>query len=372
MCSLECTVINSSIKRRKSYDFVAYDEIHEYLRGEEFSKTFSMLESPAKLGLSGTILEDDREYLESLGMPVFSSMSREEGLARGFLTPTYIYNLRIPLTIPEIARMREYNKAIAIESGKLPKFYTECLDPNSDTVQQHSRMTGMKPGEIVGIAMKLQRMVQKRNDFLDKNPKKIEAFKGFVERFLQDPDAKILTFSKNTEMANMLTELYPSISKSYHSNIPGELWEGESLAGKIWKKEEKKGRKSSFRTVYLDLEGNEIDEGRLKKLRKVSQKACRERIMSEFRDGTIRILNSAEALKVGIDVPDVRFVYEVSGSSNRRDFQQKVGRIREIGIYVRAFMDGSHQGFKTKDQETIEKAQEGLSGIEYILDINQI
>lgn len=109
---VEVECINTARKfKDQSYHLVIIDEIHNYIKGEVNSRFFKNNDFARILGLSATIEDSLKEYLNPIA-PICYSLSLYEAVELGLVTDFTIYNLPIELTAKERKEYNELSKLI--------------------------------------------------------------------------------------------------------------------------------------------------------------------------------------------------------------------------------------------------------------------
>lgn len=372
--------VQSIFRRTGFYNFIIWDELHKYVNGEQFSKVFTNFKAVGQLGLSGSVSPEIYQKLKIMGMQRVIHMSRKEAIDLKFLTPTYVYNIGIKPSYIEEMRLAKLTNTIEKESLKLAQIPCfEILNPSLTNFQKSHiiRKTRMGWNETFGIAMKVQRAIIQRNDIVDNHPQKIEIFKEFATKF---NNKQILTFSKFTNFANLLTSCFPEESKSYHSNISGIVVDnlgnvlGQSIKEKTTKTVNRK-KTTSTKTKY-EVDGNKYEWSELKKaypnihFKRVSPKVVKQQVLDDFIAKRIRIINSAVELQEGLDIPSIDACYEASRTNSTLTLIQEAGRLRKAGgIFLRAYLDTEYSSDKRKIYQTQEEGD--IDGID-IQSVSQI
>ena len=374
---IEVRTIHSLLQKKGTYNFIVWDEIHKYINGEEFSKSFNNFKAKAQLGLSGSVNNQIESRLNELAFRKVVEMSREEALTRKFLTPTYIYNLAIKPSLFDEAKLYKLTTEIKRDSHKLngyAAFYLLNPKISENDKKYISSIIGLPWKIIFGMALKIQRLSNERTRIVELHPKKKDAFKQCVEKF---PDRQVLTFSKKTAFADQLTELYPNISKSYHSLTPGHVLNanGEVVGESV---KITNGKRKSTKTIQTKYKVNNkfYSWEELKtafpqnKFKRVSNKVVKENILKGFARKDFRILNSALSLQEGIDIKSIDLCFESSRSADSLTLIPEVGRLRSHGgIFIRAYLDSEYSSDLFKLQKTQEES--GIKPID-ITSIDQI
>lgn len=170
--------------------------------------------------------------------------------------------------------------------------------------------------------------MQKRKKFLYNSEEKLDVAVELVNKFPE----KTITFSQSTDFADKLTERLNGISVAYHSSLETQLINGK----------------------------------------KFGAKRLRDRALDQFaNDDNIRIINTAKALDVGKNIPDLEQGILCSGTSSALQKLQRIGRnIRKHGdkisriimIYIK----------DTQDEVWNRSSSKGLKHIKQVRSINEI
>jgi superfamily II DNA or RNA helicase len=321
--NIEVWVINSVVKRwsetRQKFDcqLLILDEIHVYT-AETFSKVFDCVSYEFVLGLTATLRDDDeknaviRQYC-----PVVDTVTLSECLVHGWVSPFTVYNLGIKLSESE---EKEY-KALNAEFSKWFAIFGQDFDlamgclKHSHIRENYARTTNWTAQALRVYALNWNKCMQRRKEFLYNLESKVEVAKEIVEQF---PDKLIITFSQTIEMADKLTEILGDIAVSYHSQVTGGISAGKLLG------------KSAMLEHTIDMFADQKKE--------------------------IRVLNTANALDQGADIPDIDMMIVLSGSSKPLQALQRYGRgIRfqegKHTIIVELYVKGSQDAKWLKDRQ---------------------
>lgn len=208
----ESHVINSVIKHNWNVDILVLDEAHRY-SAEIFSQVFNKVKYKLVLGLTATFERlDGKHIIMNKYCPIIDKVTKEEALLNGWISQYKEYQVLL-----KVDDIEEYNKA-NLEFQQHFEFFgydfekaMSCLGPNGwkNKLKIRDEMyteddENIKKQVLRNItihSMGLQRTMQKRKNFINNHPKKIEIAKKIIEA---RPNSKIITFSKSVKMAEAI------------------------------------------------------------------------------------------------------------------------------------------------------------------------
>lgn len=322
--------VHTLVKSNITCDFFILDEIHSYTGGPVFSTLFDCVSRTYTLGLTAREREkpEDQAVLDT-NAPIIDILDLKEALRNGWISEFQVYNLGVDLTVSD---RRLYDK---MHSEFIKYFSTfdfdfklamACLG-NKNLRDDVSRRMNMPVKVVNAHVFQFNRIMQRRKKFLYNSEAVFCCARDIILTF---PEKKIITFSETTDMADRLTAAIPE-SRAYHSNLKTTLIDGK----------------------------------------KFGAKRLRIRYLSEFKDDTIRVLNSARALNEGTDIPSVDMSIKTSFTSTVLDSIQRLGRTlrkfgdkqaTEINIYVK----------NTQSEKWLTKSQRETPNVSWIDSISEI
>lgn len=330
LTSVYVDTIHTLVKKNHECDFFILDEIHSYTGGEVFNTIFDCVKRKYTLGLTAKERDkpEDNEILNN-NAPIVDTIDLKEALEKGFVSEFKVYNLGLNFNNKDKAKYDHLNRQfykyfstfgfdfdIAMRAGK-----------DSALARQVSRDIHLEEKVVKLHSFHFNRAMQARKKYLYQADALIETTKKIVEHF---PNKKIITFSEDTSVADKLTEVLPN-SIAYHSNL---------------------------KTILIDG-------------KKYGAKRLKDRALAGFKDNTYQILNTARALNMGQDVPDIDMSIKTSFNSTVIDSIQRLGRtLRKNGdkqaIEVNLYLSG------TQSERWLRKSQTETPNVYWISDISEI
>lgn len=227
----EVQIVNTVIKHKWNCNVLILDEIHRF-GSNEFSKVFEKVQYKYILGLTATFERlDGKEILIAKYCPVIDVITTEEAQLNGWVSKFTEY--RVLIDVDDIDVYKQYNKIftehfeffqfnfelaksmVGKNGYKYRLAYRDQLCRKDATSQERSQMLK----NITYHAIDFMKIIQKRKEFIDNHPKKIEIAKRIIEA---RKDKKIITFSNNVKMAEAIGygQVYTGkVSKKRGSNI---------------------------------------------------------------------------------------------------------------------------------------------------------
>jgi superfamily II DNA or RNA helicase len=263
----EVCVINTAIKSYHAVDMLILDEIHRYA-AETFKLIFEKTVYTYLLGLTATLERADNlheiilEYVQ-----VFDTITIQEALENGWISPYLIYNVAVPFPNDELIEYRKADNAfkyLAAQMGRGTKAFKTATAWIKSRNQQQA-----------GMAARYYNSLRKRKKVCLNNSNKIPAVKSIVDLF---PDRNGLIFSADTAFADSLQEVLGDTTLTFHSKL-----------------------KKSDQTY----------------------------VMKRFKDGRtkVRMLSTCKALNEGFDVPECSLGIVAGSNSTSLTFIQQLGRV---------------------------------------------
>ena len=206
------SIINTASKHIDQCDLLILDEIHKFA-ADEFSHVFKTVKYKLILGLTATIerLDGKHELLKHY-CPVVDTVPIEVAKANGWVANYTEY--QVIVTAEDIDIYRQYNKefvqhfeffnfdfglamSMLGKNGVKNKLaYRDKLCPNG-TKEDKSKVLR----EIAYHSMGFMHAMQNRKKFIHNHPQKIEVTREIIKH---RSDKKIITFSANTNMAELI------------------------------------------------------------------------------------------------------------------------------------------------------------------------
>jgi superfamily II DNA or RNA helicase len=311
-CKISC--IQTVYKYESTeWDLVVCDEIHNYLPengkiGYEYFKFFENNKYRYLLGLSASIDLNRMEFLNKIA-PISYTITLEEAVKLGIISPFTIYNVEIDLT-PEEAT--EYRKLLTIY-----QYYERLLGGRFEAYRNSIKYISKdytESDENKRNAIIFRATMKKRQNLLNDAFNKIECTQKILEYF---PDSNGIIFSESISQCHKLVESHEK-AVVYHSKL----------------------KKSEREEV----------------LRKLNDKRTR-----------IRYISAVKALNEGLSIDSIVFAIVTAGNSKIKDMIQRIGRSCRFvkdkkAIIIRLYVKG------TQEEKWVRASQEAFdkSNIYYI------
>jgi superfamily II DNA or RNA helicase len=323
--NIQVYVINTIALKEIKYqsNLLVIDECHRYT-SEKFKTIFQKIQYTWVLGLSATLEESHLQVLNKF-CPVVDEVDIDEAKLNNYVSEFNVYNLAIPLSYRDCDLLdkwqNDYFKYSSIFVGGFPDAYK--IMSSKKMLDELCKSVGWNPGEVIGYAKSLIKIVAARKLFFYNHPLKEEAAFEIFDRF---KDKKIITYS---ESIKFMDKLNTEDSLSYHS--------------KLTKKE------------------------RLK-------------VMETFkeREGQIRILNGGKSICEGIDIKNLSLGVRFSYTTSKLKFTQFLGRVcrkeedNKNAIMVNVCMT-RNDGKITQEEKWLDSSTQGNNfKIKKIYDIDEI
>jgi superfamily II DNA or RNA helicase len=294
-----------------SCDLLICDEVHTVpteTRG-------IIMDIPHKffLGLSATIERQDGNHQDILEKyPIFDSVTFEECIKHGWISPYKIYNVPIDMEPTLMAEYEKANKSFRRAASRISMY-------NRDTLRQAQEWLSSDNKEEKAMAAIYYNSMRKRKTLCINNPDKIEAVSKIVSLF---PDRYGMVFSQSVDFADEITR---TIGKekaiTFHS--------------KLTKKVQKE--------ILADFVGKQSGK---------------------------KIISTVQALDAGFDFPELSLAVIAAGYSSSLTNIQRVGRtVRAVegkeAIIVNLYSKG------TQEESWLANRQKG-STVQYLSSINDL
>ena len=208
----EVIIVNTLIKDKHKCDLLILDEAHRYA-SPEFSKLFKLVEYRFILALSATMerLDGKHEFLYKY-CPVVDRINDLEAIANGWVAQSIEY--KVILDVPDIDIYRQltaefnehfefFNYDFDLATSMLGKEGFKIRSAYRDKLCEMNKT--LNPKEtfkmITYHATALARALQARKKFINEHPEKIRLTREIIK---YRPNAKIITFSATTEIAEQI------------------------------------------------------------------------------------------------------------------------------------------------------------------------
>ena len=166
-----------------------------------FRNVFSAVTYNFVLCLTGTLERlDGKEEIIKKYAPVCDTISMQEALANGWVSPVKQYVVLLDVDLTEYKELdRKFNARFAIFNWD----YALAMDCLTSWKRRNSyaKEIGSTPKEILAASADWMRSLQKRKVFIASHPKKIEICKKILQK---RSDKKIITFSSTIADANKI------------------------------------------------------------------------------------------------------------------------------------------------------------------------
>lgn len=309
-------VINSAVKETHDVNLLVLDEIHNYATNV-FGAVFQQVSYKKILGLTATITrQDGNDYLLRQKAPIVATVTLEEALGAGYVSPFRVLNVPVYLNDNDRDEYQKLSKQFSYYFSKFGNDFGQAMNclKSEQACENFSRRVAGDANDVRVWAINFNRNMAKRKKMLYMNQSKVDD----VYRLCTELQLKTITFSESVDFADTVTNRLPG-SVSYSSKMP------------------------------------------VKKRRAA---------LEAFNSGAARIINTARALDEGFDVPGVELAIISSGSSSPRQDVQRTGRaIRfvegKVGYIVNLYMPD------TQDEKWMKKRQANSTNIQYVQSLDQ-
>jgi superfamily II DNA or RNA helicase len=308
------TLINSE----HECDLLIVDEIHSNTAPES-KKVFTCVKHRWLLGLTGSLREDPeaKAFIETV-CPIFDVITLEEAEKNGWVSNFTIYNLGVEFNTKDQATYKKINDKFIKYFSTFDFDFNKAMGAlgNDFIIKDIAKKQQWDENLVKIHAVQFGRVMRQRKDYIYHADCVFDAVVKLIKKFT---DKKIITFTEKTELADKVTNAFPTISAAYHSQL---------------------------KTVMID--GKKFGVKRRKDL-----------AMDKFINDDIRILSTAKALNVGADIPGVDMSIIFGFNSSLVDSIQRTGRaVRyakdknaiEVNIYIKGTQ--SEKWLRNKQRKT--------------------
>lgn len=357
---VEVFVINSYVTELHKCKWLIIDECHRVLSedAETFNKTIDVSTYDFCLCLSATLTPEEKYILQKRGLPVVHTISEAEARAEGFTSDYIEYNLEVKLnhieqkTYDTASKMHDSNMRFFVIDNKFEFNIAMACMANIQRCKEVARYRGWNPdkGEqdedspsnIKKAAVLWNKGMSDRKNLLYGCKAKIDTAVAIIRKF---PKKRIITFSMNSEVADAITLAIGDKARSYHTNLKGEIREGEQT--------------SLFAKA---------------KPKKIGVKKLKEETLTLFEKGEVTTVNSVKALDEGFDSVSIDMSIIIAASSKGRQQKQRKGRSTRFDrenenkktIIVNLYVKG------TQDEKWLKERQENSKDVHWISSIDEI
>lgn len=319
-------IINTFVKEVHQAILTVFDEVHTVLSQDAilFNQAIGLAESQFKLGLSGTLTPEEKAILASKRMPVVDTITFDEAVEEGFISPTIVFNLGVTFTKQEQEEYDRWDKMhnshqryfIGDEGWFDFKLAYACRTETDKCLMAAQKMGWTlemggeheySPKNIKKYANIYSLAVTNRTNVLYNAARKLEYTIRIIDKF---STLKTIVFSQRTAVVDALLKHYgKDVASVYHSNVKNQvISDGEVIATNVSMDEWKE-----------ILRVNPF-------ARKVSAKKTKANALSAFEGGRTRILLTSQAMDAGYDLPEIELGVVHSGNSTKRQEGQRKGR----------------------------------------------
>lgn len=378
-------VVNTYVKYQDwQCDLLALDECHHYANEDSqyFSTILNITQYKFLMGLSATLSKRQEAFFLKFKIPVVDVIDQQEALKYGYIAPSTVYNLAIPLSDED----KEYNELV---NNKFKHFFSRfnhefdivkaCNGKKGipisirlkngtylgkktpeEWIQEWARVNkynGDKthpysPENIVKNAAQCMNLMAQRKDKWQNFPSKIEYAVKIINRF----PYKTMCFSETSAFADKIVKRLPDIAIAYHSNLSTVAVRDKEII-EIGNAEEKEDLKQRGYTI--------LGTTRRKKL-----------ALQYFTDPSspIRVLSTVRALDEGVDIPDAQLAIQLAYSSTTRQNVQRNGRVGRLdyanpdkkAITINLYMEGTQEEKWLREKQKNGQAAIWVSSIDEI------
>lgn len=337
-------------------DFLVLDEVHRYLgESEYFSTVIKKTNYKYLLALSATLGNPEKEFLEKYNVPRIAEITLQEAESNGWVSNFMIYNIGTELESEEreqLGKLDDLHNKYYSYFGHDFELANACQKKDNQRIY-HKKKNQYKTAkewrkEVASSYNTSEAQVRKwaglwfyymreRKTAIHKASSKTQMLEQILNKF----DKKTIVFSEYTEIADTIHQRMPHIAKTYHSNVPTQIYLNNNVIGEGIGDNKYKlydGRVMCWRDLTRVIPGAERYGGNKLKAK----------IKKDFEDNKFKYLLTSKALDEGFDCKDIELGIIHSGSSVKRQGIQRIGRIIRtyknkfaiiINIYVKNSQD---------------------------------
>ena len=325
------------------------------MASEQFSRIFTLIKYKWIMGLTATIERlDGKEKLLKKYAPVCDTITQQEAIRQGWISDFVEINLAVPLSVGEEQGMHNLDKQVRHYLSKFGSDF-EVMRSCMNQAGAKSYAALMYPGEdpdvagkqLVVSAVQGYRLIKKRQEFLYKTQRKVDATVELIKEF----GLKTIMFSQSTDFADKVNHVLGDCSVVYHSNL-------ETQNRLITKTKEYKTQSGANNFIANNPEAKVKQSGNLwicswKESTKFGVKKQKDEALRLFKDARSKkqVIVTAKALDQGFDVKDIELGIEASRTSNPTQRIQRTGRVarnftykdgtKKRGIYINLYIPGT-------------------------------
>jgi len=285
--------------------------------------------------------------------PIVDTISQKECIEKGWISDIIKINLSIPLSQREVSNLAEVDKKIRNATSKFGSFdaLRNCM--NMESAKSYAAMyypnedRDDKAKELLVMAVNGHRLIKKRQEFLYKTERKVDAAVELITEF----QLKTITFSQSTDFADEVAEKLGPTAVRYHSNVT-------TITKEVRDPKVVSRRETAIKLVACNPGATfSLKDGKyevlIPKTMKLGKKKQLEDAANDFKSGSnnIRTICTAKALDAGADFNDAELGLDCSRTSNPTQETQRTGRIarnfvypdgtKKRGVYINLYIQNS-------------------------------
>jgi superfamily II DNA or RNA helicase len=263
---------------RKRVGLLIADECHRY--GSNSNKDALDERFERRLGLSATYQRNDNgntEWLEPYFGETCFRLNYKRAIDDGVISQFSVALVGVAFSDFERAEYDEYSEKLYRLKKKLLNGFDLTEEPFGEFMKEVSLLAEGGCGEGTGIARSYLSAFEKRRALLAESPAKIQGLFKLIDAI--ENANRTLIFTQTVESAETIAETLQE------SGI-----EAQAIHSKM-----------------------KMDE--------------RRRVLSEFRDGNLKVIVAPQVLDEGVDVPEADLAIIVAASKTRRQMIQRMGRV---------------------------------------------
>lgn len=219
-------------KSLRHVDFVIIDEIHQLINTEEYVKVLQVFESANIIGLSATLEQQHLNNLKYYGFPISDVVGREECEENNWVIKREEYNVKILLDYPTSVRLLELEQIInetmlyldptvkSVEEALENNLYVRFTDfqniiKNREALAQVARYRNTSIGVLYNKIKKVFSAQQEKKALMHNNTQRLKGLEVIMRKHNGE---SIINFTKSIVFSDIITNTLGGIS--YHSKIP--------------------------------------------------------------------------------------------------------------------------------------------------------
>jgi len=246
--NLRVFVINTFVKHKNwECDLLCVDELHRICNTDSqfFSTVLSITKFKFFMGCSATLSKKEKDFLASLNIPIVYTVTERDAQVNGYVAPSSIYNLAIPLSVEDqefntkinekfkyyFGRFQhEFDLVKACNAGKGVKMSVKLRNgtylgkkTSTEWIAELARVNNYdgnpkhpySPTNIARNAAQCMAVIHERKNMWQNFPSKLKYAVDIIKKF----PLQTIVFSETSAFADKLTSLIPEICVSYHTNL---------------------------------------------------------------------------------------------------------------------------------------------------------